>query len=97
MNTNMQQKMSAVWEVRKDEAWNAWDKLCPRPCPFPSDDEKIGFSVGFTACHDLLMPLLIEAMPHVMASHGAEHMLDGFRPQRRPIDGLVERLREVME
>lgn len=36
--------------------------------------------------------LLAECVPHVMASHGAEHMLDGFRPQRRPIDDLVERL-----
>lgn len=54
------------------------------------------FKAGFILCHDLLMPLLIEAMPHVMGSHGADHLLDGFRPRRRPIDDLVERLQEVI-
>jgi len=44
----------------------------------------------------MLRGLLAECVPHVMASHGAEHLLDGFRPRARPIDKLVERLEVFM-
>lgn len=29
------------------------------------------------------------AYPIIKAHHGAEHMLDGFRPKKRDIDGLL--------
>ena len=36
------------------------------------------------------------ALPHVQASAGAEHMLDGFRPRRRPIDDDVDAIRAAL-
>lgn len=54
------------------------------------------FREGFEACHDLLMPLLKAAAMHVHAAAAAEHMLDGFRPQRRPADELIERINDVL-
>lgn len=37
--------------------------------------------------------LVSQCWPLVQAQHGAEHMLDGFRPRARPeIDALLERL-----
>ena len=43
-----------------------------------------------------LQALLEMSSIHVFASAGAEHMLDGFKPKRRPIDELVERIKAVM-
>lgn len=65
------------------------------------DDEDVpsvnpSFQEGFEAAHDLLMPLLEMAAPHVYASAGAAHMLDGFRPKRIPIDELVDRIKDVV-
>lgn len=40
--------------------------------------------------------LLAVALPHVEASAGAEHLFDGFRPQRRPLDGVVEEIRSAV-
>jgi len=41
----------------------------------------------------LLQNLLRECRPHIQSQHGAEHMLDGFRPGPRPaIDSLLERV-----
>ena len=40
-----------------------------------------------------LQNLLRECLPHIQSQHGAEHMLDGFRPQPRPaIDHLLARV-----
>lgn len=91
MNAAMKQKMSAAWEARNEQALNAWRHISPYPCPFPSDDEKIGFSAGFTACHDLLMPLLVEAMLHVM---GNQHYF-GQRPDSETA-ALVQRMKGVI-
>lgn len=56
-----------------------------------------GFKKGFEYCHDILMPLIIEAYPHVLGNQGAAHMLDGLRErQRKPIDDLVERIEAVL-
>ena len=43
-----------------------------------------------------LQALVEMSSAHVFASAGAEHMLDGFKPKRRPIDELVERIKAVM-
>lgn len=51
------------------------------------------FNAGFISCHDLLMPLLIEAMPHVTS---ADTLLDGYRWSKVADSLLVERLREVI-
>jgi hypothetical protein len=55
------------------------------------------YEVGFNAAVQMLVPLLQQAAPHVYASHNAEHMLDGFKPQPRKIDSLVWLLREVLD
>lgn len=44
-----------------------------------------------------LKDLLAEAAPHVYSAAGAEHLLDGFKPQRRPLDDLAERVRQELE
>ena len=41
--------------------------------------------------------LLAEASIHVYSSADAEHMLDGFKPQKRPIDDLVGRIKTILE
>lgn len=85
MESEMNQKMKHAWLL-----WHG---------DMEEDDipsVNASFKEGFEACHDILMPLLIESALHVMASHGAEHMLDGFRPQRRPIDDLVDKIKEVL-
>lgn len=45
---------------------------------------------------DNLRRLLRLALPHVEASSGAEHLLDGFRRQVRPLDALVEEIRAAL-
>lgn len=40
--------------------------------------------------------LLAISLPHVEASAGAEHLFDGFRPQRRPTDAVVEEIRAAL-
>lgn len=40
--------------------------------------------------------LLSECAPHVFSAAEAEHLLDGFRPQRRPMDDLVARVRAAL-
>lgn len=79
--------------TKMKNAWGRWHKDVPeddRPNVNPS------FHAGFEAAHDLLMPLLEKAAPHVYASAGANHMLDGFKPRRRPIDELVEQIKAVI-
>ena len=48
------------------------------------------------ATNSELHALLAECEPHVLASVGAEHLLDGFRPQRRPLDDLADRVRAAL-
>ena len=43
-----------------------------------------------------LHTLLSECAPHVFSAAEAEHLLDGFRPQRRPMDDLADRLRAAL-
>jgi len=85
----MEQNMLAEME----NAWNKWHEdisETDRPGINPS------FQEGFEAAHDLLMPLLEMAAPHVYASAGAAHMMDGFKPKRIPIDEFVDRIKAVM-
>ena len=56
----------------------------------------MSYEKGFAAALDALIPLLRQCHPHVHGSHGAEHMLDGFKPQPRPIDALLKELEEVL-
>jgi len=43
-----------------------------------------------------LQALLEMSAPHVFASAGAEHMLQGFYPKRLKIDDLVDRIKSVI-
>lgn len=43
-----------------------------------------------------LLDLLRECAPHVFSAAEAEHLLDGFRPQRRPLDDLADRVRDAL-
>ena len=86
MNEYMKAAMDGFWRMRYAD--------------YQAEDVKAinaDFREGFEACYDLLMPLLQRAATHVIASHGAEHMMDGFRPQKRPIDGLVKQIKRVTE
>lgn len=85
MNNNMQKIMEMSWRKWHHDI-DADDVPAVNLC----------YEKGFIACHNILMPLLVEAALHVMASHGAEHMLDGFRPQHRKIDDLVDKIKEVL-
>lgn len=42
-----------------------------------------------------LRALLVECEPIVTSSAQAEHLLDGFKPRRRPMDDLLERMKEA--
>ena len=44
-----------------------------------------------------LRSLLAECIPHVIASSGAEHTLDGLSPKLRPVDDLVDRINTVLK
>jgi hypothetical protein len=76
------------------QSWASWhsdiddEELIPRVT--------MTYEEGFTAAIDALLPLLRQCHPHVYGSHGAEHMLDGFKPQPRPIDALLRELEEVL-
>ena len=42
--------------------------------------------------------LLRLCWPHIQASHGATHMLDGFKPKPRPeIDHLYQAMKQAVE
>ena len=43
-----------------------------------------------------LIALLEECAPIVYAHAQGEHLLDGFRPQRRSVDDLVDRLNAAL-
>lgn len=77
-----------------EKSWREWHGDCGND-DVPS--VSLAYSKGFDDCHDIMMPLLAESATHVFASHGAEHMLDGFRPQRRQIDDLVDRIKSVIQ
>ena len=85
MEKNMLEKMKMAWD-RWHEDINEEDRPNVNP----------RFQEGFEAAHDLLMPLLEMAAPHVYASAGAAHMLDGFKPKKLPIDELVNRIKDVV-
>lgn len=75
-----------------EQSWRDWHGSTIDDFP----NVNMSYEKGFNACHNTLMPLLIESSIHVLASQGADHLTDGFRPQRRPIDGLVERIKAVL-
>jgi hypothetical protein len=42
--------------------------------------------------------LLRQCQPYISAQHGAEHMLDGFKPKPRPdIDQLLRRVNQAVD
>ena len=43
-----------------------------------------------------LRELMEECAPHVFSAAEAAHLLDGFRPQRRPLDDLADRVRAAL-
>lgn len=58
-----------------------------------SDDGVANAAIAESAIRlEEMHALLARCKPHVMASHGAEHMMDGFRPRAKPIDSLVSAL-----
>ena len=85
MEQNMEDEMRKAWDDRHHDMSET-----DRPGTNPS------FERGFGAAVDLLMPLLEMAAPHVFASAGAAHMMDGFKPKRLPIDEFVERIKAVL-
>ena len=54
------------------------------------------FKKGFNACAEILLPLLEKAYPHIKASAGAAHMLDGFHPRPHPLDETVKEIKQVI-
>ena len=46
---------------------------------------------------DEMQLLLIEMLPLVTAQHGAEHMLDGFKPKKRAIDSLLADIKKALK
>jgi hypothetical protein len=72
------------------QSWENWHRRRSRPLV------NMSYEKGFAAALDALIPLLRQCHPHVHGSHGAEHMLDGFKPQPRPIDALLKELEEVL-
>lgn len=85
MEQKLVEKMKGAWVD-----WHA--DIAPEDIPSVNPS----FQEGYEAAHELLMPLLQMAAPHVYASAGAEHMLDGFKPKKLPIDELVNRIRDVV-
>jgi hypothetical protein len=41
--------------------------------------------------------LLDQCLPHIESQAGAEKMLDGFKPKKRPIDALVEEVKKAIK
>ena len=41
--------------------------------------------------------LLTQCLPIVQAQHGAEHLLDGFKPKKRDIDGLLADIKRALQ
>ena len=84
------------------------EERCNRPATELADalDQAERFRKGERAVAEMLAErmmdaenlrrLLTIALPHVEASAGAEHLFDGFRPQRRPLDGVVEEIRAAL-
>ena len=44
-----------------------------------------------------LQLLLAHVLPLVQAQHGAEHLLDGFKPKKRAIDGLLADIKKALQ
>lgn len=86
MENNVREEMKKAWSKWHEDVSEA-DIPAINPL----------FQEGFEAAQDVLMPLLEMAAPHVYASAGAAHMLDGFKPKRLPIDELVERINAVLQ
>lgn len=65
---------------------------------FPKTSELLCDAAGLLISKDCeinrLKTLLAECAPHVIASHGALHMLEGFTPKPMPIDNLVKRMQD---
>jgi hypothetical protein len=76
------------------QSWADWHEGCCLPDEMPN--VTMTYEKGFTAALDALLPLLKQCHPHVHGSHGALHMMDGFNPKPRPIDGLMAAMEEVL-
>lgn len=85
----MNNKMREIMEL----TWKEWHGSTIDGFP----NVNISFEHGFNAACDKLIPLLEQSYSHVYGSAGAEHMLQGFRPCRLPIDDLVDSIKAVTE
>lgn len=75
-----------------------WEKHIDEIDPMAGDCTLIDDEVLLWAENRIneLQALLEMAAPHVFASAGAAHMMDGFKPKRLPIDEFVERIKVVL-
>ena len=75
-----------------------WDKHISEIDPLNGDCTLIDDEVMLWANNRMneLQSLLEMSAPHVFASAGAAHMMDGFRPRRHPIDELVDRIKAMI-
>lgn len=84
MESNMRQEMRQSW-------LNGYSDNC---MDYEVPIINHNFQEGFEACHDILMPLIIEAYPHVLGNYGAAYFTDS--PQLKKIDDLIERIEAVL-
>lgn len=92
-NRFMHKKMCDAWVAYCEEV-SGWKEFSDvMECENTPPPSRLTFEMGFTACHDMLMPLLLEAMPHVTS---ADTLLDGYRWSKVADSLFVERLREVI-
>ena len=76
--------------------YNAWRRGEIIPMPDPrSVGEAIDMAILELESLATLRALLAECAPIIVDTAKAEHLLDGFRPRRRRLDGLAERVQAV--
>lgn len=80
----MNSKMREIMET----SWREWNG---------SENVGLSYEHGFDAACDALIPLLKQSYPHVYGNAGADHLVQGFRPSRLPIDDLVDSIKAVTE
>lgn len=85
----MNSKMREIMET----SWHEWHGSTIDDYP----SVNISYEKGFDAACEKLMPLLEASSNHVYGSAAGDHLLDGFRPQRRPIDDLVDAINAVID
>lgn len=76
--------------------YNAWRRGESIPMLDPKDvGEALDIAILEMESLKTLRALIDECAPIIVATAKAEHLLDGFRPQRRRLDGLAERVQAV--